>query len=141
VEAYQKRKLIYFVGLSLTVFVIVSVLVDAKWVFRVFLAMKNQKISLDTNNDGRDDYFETWEKGELVLSQWDMNSDGRIDYRNYFSQDKLIEVEWDSDFDGYFEYREVRRMNGAYRVEIDEDKNGVFEVKTQVDQETLPPVK
>ena len=125
-QAFQKRRIIYLIGFGISAFVIVSLMIDANWVFRVFLALNDKKISLDTNQDGRDDYFEFWENGQLVLAEWDTNYDGRIDYRNRFKDGKLILVELDADYDGYFEYRETRLKDGSYLVEIDENKDGHF---------------
>jgi len=110
----------------LAIFVIVSLLLEARWVFQVFLALQDRRIALDTNYDGREDYFEYWEKGELIFTEWDTNFDGVIDYRNRFKQGVVFFIENDADHDGYFEYREFWKADGENVVEIDEDGDGVF---------------
>ncbi|MCZ7585272.1 MAG: hypothetical protein M5R36_19125 [Deltaproteobacteria bacterium] len=131
-KGYQKRRIIYVSGVVLALFFIGSLLLDAGWVFRVFLFMNDRKIELDTNYDDRPDYFELWEGGALVLSEWDTNFDGLVDYRNRFQHGErepyLLEV--DADYDEYFEYRErLDVKSGVITCEIDEDGDGTFEPK------------
>lgn len=103
--------------------------VDADWVFRVFLAVHDRRITLDTNGDGRPDYLEIWEDGELVRAEWDRDFNGVADFVNDFADGDVTRVELDADFDGYFEYREILETDsGRYRQEKDEDRDGTFVV-------------
>ena len=132
-KAYQKRRIIYSIGLVAALYVIFSLLVGAHWIFQVFLFLNDRTITLDGNRDDEPDYWEYWENGNLVQSQWDLNYDGRVDFINKFQNNEVWELLQDADFDGYFEYRE-RWVDGRYISEIDENKDGVFaEIKVDDD--------
>lgn len=124
-KPYQKRRVVYAVGTAVSLFLILSVLTDAAWVFRVFLVLKNRKIALDTNRDGRVDYVEYWENGQLQKAEWDLNYDGTVDYRNEYLHGIVSRLELDADYDGRFEYREILDDN-RYIYEKDENGDGVF---------------
>lgn len=112
--------------LAAALFVIVSLSTDAVWVHTVFLAIQGHRIELDTNYDGRPDYVEFWEEGEIVRSEWDLNFDGIPDYRNVFEGGILKVLELDADFDGHFEYREVYTDDTITALQ-DADKDGRYE--------------
>lgn len=129
VDGYRRRRIVYVAGLCASLVVAVAATVDASWVFRVFLEVHDRRITLDTNGDGRPDYLEIWEGGELVRAEWDRDFNGVADFVNDFADGDVTRLELDADFDGYFEYREILEPGaGRYRQEKDEDRDGVFTV-------------
>lgn len=129
VDGYRRRRIAYLAGLCAALVVAGAATVDASWVFRVFLEVHDRRISLDTNGDGRPDYLEIWENGEMVRAEWDRDYNGVADFVNDFANGDVTRVELDADFDGYFEYREILEPgSGRYRQEKDEDRDGTYAV-------------
>ncbi len=136
-KSYQKRRIIYSIGLFVALYVIFSLLIGTQWVFQVFLLLNNRTITLDGNRDGHADYWEHWKNGKLLQSEWDLDYDGKVDFINRFRDGEVWELVQDADYDGYFEYRE-RWVEDRYFVEIDKTGDGVFhEIKTGDGENTL----
>jgi hypothetical protein len=82
-----------------------------------------EKISADTNNDGKDDYFVYMNKAnQKVLEEIDTNFDGVVDDIYVYANGVLILRELDSNFDGKTDIW-VELSEGVYIKKYSRDKD------------------
>jgi len=69
--------------------------------------VRNGTVDYDLNGDGRVDYREHWNHGELIQIDQDTNYSGQMDLTTFFRNDEPTNAEIDIDHDGVVDYRET----------------------------------
>lgn len=76
---------------------------------RIFFNARGEKKKLvsDTNFDGKDDVWQTYNGNILQTLEQDQNHDGKVDLKATYKKGIKAELLKDGDFNGYFETRQV----------------------------------
>jgi len=119
------QKVVLIILLALTLAAIASVAFGSNWLLQKLTIEKNGTLLQDMNRDGRPDYRETWNHGNLISIEQDSNHDGRFDALTLFNNGEAYATQFDTNYDGRYDYRETWNSNGGHKVEV--WRNGHFE--------------